>query len=483
MVIDFKDVVFKYVRIVGGVPSIDTDMTDAKFYTNKPTGYYRCFIFKAYDFMGISYEGLKNLVDIEEKSMWDNINRDTFLGYCETNNLFICNICGYMGLKDPDLKTDGSAPHSGQAGWYEMGLTRTSSDGIIKLKQTDNSDIYLKINDPIYTHSKNITSGNLCVVNKKKRVADKALFIKKGALWAKSSEDGSALMTSHCLPSANIGDTQYSYVNLNRVSKFTAAGISYFQSILYGKPSICFKDNTNTGVVSPTPFHGNIYLKNNTGESVVEYTETSDLNDILISGESIVFMTLIQPRSVVGCNYLKSSSYTFTKAPRYYWFYPIISALDIPIIRRLNKSTDGIPSDLISLDPKNKPFLYKPAMEDLLIYGFEGYKAKIKLDYFIRNPQEGFIYCILSKEGIFRIKKGEPIGKMTTSGAVEYLKITGGTHYPDNLYTIDSNISASQDISKDDLIAGTGFTDLVDTNIYISGFAIGGVLPLTIYKI
>ena len=135
MAIDFQGIQFVFIKIEGGAISVDSDMTEKKFNATRPQGIYRCIksLSQFVDYLfKFGYKTLQNLSSIEENEIWDKINRDTFFGYEILEKSLFINASSYYGLKDPDLKTDGELPYSGQMAWIKVAIeTSKTSDSIL----------------------------------------------------------------------------------------------------------------------------------------------------------------------------------------------------------------------------------------------------------------------------------------------------------------------------------------------------------------
>lgn len=478
MIGNFKNINFSFVKISGGSSVINTDMTDKKFYASKPIGYYRVFSFPITQFEGYDYFDLQDFVRLEMESMWDKTNRNTFLGYDKQTNTFICNINAYIGLKDSDLKTDGQLPHSGQVGWYYMELSTTKSGSIITLKQEDGSDIYLKIKDPVYTSNFSRTSGQMAVEYKKQRIANSSVFKKENALWCKSSEDNSIVMVMDNLPNSSVGRSpniyNYSYATDNKLLLGTITSAptlgNYnlgFQSLMYGKPAVAFDTRIDEKPVTISGFYAENCLKNNTGKDIVEYTETSDLTDILQSGESLLFSTQLKSkynRAMAD----SGGSFRGQKCEKHYQNIPVEAGIQIKPATYLEPKISGASCDLISMDPKNKPFLYSPSYGDILIYGTKSNRAYIDITNFLNNLPDGFIAIALLKTStnprtsprIYRFKKGESAKYKTLTGTDNVISISDTTQFGIDLYDGLGVKKTIATIPKDDVINATGFSSL-----------------------
>lgn len=497
---DFKNIPFKYVKITGGSSTIDVTMDNVKFLANKPNGYYGCFTFPKSDFGEVDYDDLKSLVNEEMTFTWDRTNRNTILLYNEETNEFICNINAYMGLKDSDLKTDGEIPHSGQAGWFEMELSTTKPSSIITLKQVDGSDIYLKIKDPVFDKtSKGSSKGNVCVEHTKKLVNPSSILIKNNALWSKSPEDNSALIVNINNPPSSYlsdfaGNITSKYLASNKILGFSGSsgilsGNKQFQAISYGKPVFSFIDTTDQSLTPVSDFFNQIYIKNTTGKDFVQYTETSDLNDILTSNQYVTFFIRLNNKNTFGKK--EKETNRLFKGIRYYGSPGLtiygFANINFTLTSISKPSVDGINFSLMSIDPKNKPFLYNPSNDMLTMIGCEyvnNRKTYIDINSFAANIPDGFIAIFVyaksfSTANIIRIKKGDTIKEKFIKNNNGYqVEITGATGFGTELYFNTNTKPTPVSITKDDLINATGFTDIVADTKYPLNSDI-----ITIYKI
>lgn len=450
---------FKYVKISAGASVIDVTMDDARFYKNKPDGYYRAFIFPKADFAGNEYDDLKELVSIESLNMWDRVNRDTFLGYNEETNTFICNICAYMGLKDSDLKTDGEMPHAGMAGLYEMELATVPSGAIMTLKQTDGTNVYLKMKAHIYYGSK--SSGNICVESIKKSVAGVPIvFRKEGALWCKSIEDGSALMVYNNIPNDRIGGgtVQYGFYN-NRVISFkkqdpSSTSICNRQAFKFGKPIIYFAGST-TDQLATVNGTTNVRVQNYTQKDHNEYTETSDLTDIVPAGQTIEFIGSTYQNDLSLSKNAKSISQYEQYGKVIYGQYDDQSYVETKFNCYL-KSCESL----------LHPFVFNP-IKGTLFCGSdpnEGNEFGLDFSRFKENLPDGFIAIFSNQHNHYRVKKDD-VTKLWVNNRGVYVAVTDTLNYPGELYEESfKNKLFKSIVSKNDLINSVGFNTYTGGN-------------------
>lgn len=458
--IDFKGIQFKYVKLTGGVPSIDSSMTDKKFMDTRPEGYFHCFVFKEY-FVGYDYEVLQNFVSIEEKEMWNKLHRNTFFGYCEDTNEFICNINAYMGLKDSDLKTDGEINHPSQANWriMELSVSKTPKS-IIVLKQTDGSDVYLSIKDikieQIGTSYANV-SGSMCIEVNKKKVSETSVFIKNSTAWVKSPEDGSAIaIRDNCPNNVKVDNYTQIFTNSNRIYDNTKFNYGV-QASVYGKPVVYWKQSG----LSPEftflhGFTGSPKIKNNSGnnKNFVEFTETSDLNDIIKAGESLTFIA-----------YPKQGNYRCSEI-RYvtpFDYTPEIAPINGFITK---KSVECV---LRSCDA-SKPFIYAPNNRSITVNRLDS----TDFSTFINNLQSGFIAVCLYGDKTYRYENGVPVKAKTNSKPVvnkttTIQTITGTTRFGRDLYTWQNVQFDRFGIDARDVYFATRFTDVTSPSVPVTG--------------
>ena len=355
MIVDFKNIQFKYVKIENGVSSIDTSMTDKKFIKTKPKGYYKCFIFPNTGFAGNDYDDLRNLISIESSEMWDKTNRDTFLGYNAEDKKFIINMSAYMGLKDPDLQIKGDANHTEQASWQIMDTT-TVNDAIINLDETDGSILSLKpaeseITSPASVKGKIVKLSSIGVDNIKKSVINAKLLVKTNdeQLWAKSPEDGSPIMVNNFIKSVTVDTNVNKLERNNRQYGYTNnAGYHYYDSVYkYGKKVISFDSISSINSID----EGNVQVRiQNKSESLdIELKYTNNLNDILKSGESLQFEYLPIAENLYFVYDTKKNK-TVQSLLKVYFSKSKGLADDTVLVENSDHSNNGVRCNLLSLD-------------------------------------------------------------------------------------------------------------------------------------
>lgn len=491
MAIDFKNIVLKFVRIVSGVSSIDAAMTEAKFNSSKPSGYFKAFIFPKADFAGVDYEDLYSLVGGEISDVWDKTNRNTLLGYNEESNTFICNITAYMGLKDPDLKIAGEIEHPNQAAWYEMELTTTKAGSIITLQQTDGSDIYLKIKDPVFDSPvRYASSGSACLEYSKKDINDDANpFIKKyQSLWAKGDKD--VLLMRNNLPKAgkvgSFNSVEYSYVKSGKITKMQGSRvITLAQSCMYGIKKVHFLDSTaSTQGTYLTPFSG-AYVKNLTGKDVVKYSDTNDFKSMIQTGDYIVMQAVLKRTFSIGGfskNSGSTTEYPNGAAHSYSLGENPFGCAQYALYTYSKPTVEGVDCDLMSCSPNEKPKIYKAAEREIVLTG----SMNIDAAKCFNNLPDSTIACGLFKQSgtnyIIRFKKGDTVKRkaftpVVAHGIETYVKLgNAGTGFG-----VDELKDQGLEVDSIALEAGTGFTDIpTDNTIY--GAMNSSALPLfTIY--
>lgn len=479
MISDFKNIQFQFVKVSGGASTIDTSMTKNIFYSTKPNGYFECFIFPKKYFAGVDFEDLKNLVDIEEKDVWNNINRDTFLGYNEETNEFICNINAYLGLKDAALKTDGSIGHSGQCAWYLMSLgTTKDADSIITLKQTDGTDAYLSI-------KKIDTSGSIfppsCIDNKKKSILGSALIKSNQALFAKSSEDSSVVMVNNYVDDF-VNSYSKTTSTLSRDNKEYGATGSISSTYKFGKKIFSFESTSSTNSI--TNFENNFYIPNKTSSTDIELTYTDNINDILSSDESLTFY--LMPEQMYS-SYIASNESGAIELKFFISRCPTIrsnlNSRTGNITLNSNKNYKGYPNILISCDSR-KPFVYTRTNSFNIDYkGDSSDGTSIIPNEFLKDVPEGVIVLFIQRANIYRFKKGD-VPKTKVGSFTKFItSVTGSTQYGIDIFTDDNTAVVANKISKDDLINSIGFTPAVDPDRILDGSSIKSPHTITIYKI
>lgn len=492
MAIDFQGVKFIFIKVEGGAVSIDSDMTEKKFNTTKPQGTYRCIKFSNQFvdyFLKFGYKTLQNLSSIEENEIWDKINRDTFLGYeLHEKSLFI-NASSYYGLKDPDLKTDGELPYSGQMAWIQVSVEASkTSDSILTLKQTDGTDAYLKL-DPSTAWTTSQPNGlasmeypPASVVSKRKSVLDATYFERGITLWAKSPEDNTPIMVNNCI----LTNIKSKLSTDKRFYGDPAVKFAYQQSSAYCKKVVYFED-TSTTTYAPLLSVAAAYLvKNHTGVKSIEYTYTKNLTDILASGESLTFAVTIPNRYFWGDSE-SSAGFRRTKNKLSFGTNLLISSGEIrEIYKEIGTNPKkGLASDLISLDTR-KPFVLSES--NFITNIFKVLRGSSINMYDDANPTfenipDGFIILIHtgggSKAKIYRFKEGDSVKSKSVTSSDEVVEVSGTTSFGTEA-KFRNNAPATVVISKDDVINATGFSR--DTNPLLT-FPASSVPIITIMRI
>lgn len=478
MAIDFKGIKIKYVGANAGTAFIDTTMSQINFYKNEPRGIFTCFIFPNKGFAGNDYKSLQSLVFNEATQMWDKTNRNTFLGFNEETKQFVININGYLSAKDPDLKTVGELPHSEQSGWFETEIQTTKdTDSIFEFIQIDGSKAWLKIK-PFEIVSGGIPSiyPATAVEYKEKSVLGSTLFKKNNALFAKSIEDNSVLMVNDCV----IDYPASSPVNVlsrdNKEYGISTRGSSTYQ---YGKKIFSFETTTS---LNPITFaYTNVCIKNQSTSTEFELTRTSNLEDILASGESLTFFTDTKYKGIQFANadykdVMNNIDVSVPMGHQYGYDSNGKSYFNIKKITKgsfslnLDKSIKGIPFEMISCDTR-KPFIYSPSSEYLLISGFglDSYKRQqIDLSNILNKVQPGFIFVIQTNFNSTMIKDGKIFSKRSSA---YFTEITGTTQFGNDIYS-DKNEAhkfVPLSVSKDDLINEVGFIEWTNSGKTILG--------------
>lgn len=475
MAIDFKNIIFKYIKVTGGSATIDTLMTDKIFDTTKPQGVYKCFVFPNANFAGLDYSDLQNLVSIESINMWTNSNRDTFLGFNEESNEFIINLGGWLSLKDSDLKTDGELSHSGQAGLFVTTISETKdAKSKFELNQTDGSKAYLNIkpiNLVVKDKSISIIYPPACVEKEKKSIKNATLFVKDETLWAKSPTDNTVIMVNNCvrdLPSR----TPITLSNDNKT-------YGRYTSCRYGKQIVYFDSTASdsVGKFSSCGFEdGRKVCDNQTGVLSIEYNETDSLDDILNSGELVEFKIRPKNRYVWGHKIFNDQSSSNPKVyPNIlsleYGSFPVAdsSLVDSSIkIGKLSKFFDerilGFPFELVSWDTR-KPFIFQedPLKENVRYIDSLG-KVVIEAFPMFNTLPTGYIALAIigvARSGHIYICKwetGSPVDVRDLSNTrANYLKVSGINSFVGKSIYNDLVIET---VSKDDIVNGVGFSPM-----------------------
>lgn len=482
MAIDFKNIIFKYIKVTGGSATIDTLMTDKIFNTTKPIGIYRCFVFPNNHFGGVDYEDLQNLVAIEESDMWDTTNRDTFLGFNEETNQFIINYSAWLSEKDSNLKSIGEVPYAGQTGWFEtkIGTTKTATSKF-ELDQTDGSKVYLTIKPfEFFGNGFGIYSSASCVENKPKSILGSTLHKVENALFAKCADDNSVIMVSDSVPTQPSESNQLNKLYRNNKMYGMSNPTVRFPSYKFGKKILPFE--TTSSKLPVWNYFSSYVIKNATSSTDVEYTHTDNLEDILASGESMTFYGSIkQNRFSFAYNVTKSRPLTDAY---FYGAYLTIAFLsdytgNVVLSKYSDKTAKGISCNLVSLDTR-KPFVYNAPSRSIVMEGFN-VNSDQSSSSSLFNPQtvfsnipDGFIFFIKDDSNtgshtILRYKKGDPIKALTTSSRDFFVEITDSVVYGNKIYTdvnqSDSSFIKSHKLSKTDAISGNGFSNYTSSGL------------------
>lgn len=484
MAIDFKNIVFKYIKITGGTASIDTLMTDKIFDTTKPQGVYKCFIFPNREFGGIDYSDLQNLVSIEKINMWDRIDRSAFMGFNAETNEFIVNHSAWLSSQDSDLKTDGSLEHSGQVGWFTTTINTTKgANSKYEIIQTDGSKAYLELK-PIKIEGtgsfrRDISEYPACIENEQKSILGSVLYKKEDALFAKCADDNSIVMVHDCVPSVVIGSYTTALSRSNKEYGYRSRRDEYVSSYKFGKKIFSFSTTTS---INPINAYANaiIKIKNTSSSTNIELTYTSDINDILSSGEALTFFSMAKQKSLRYIYSKKDSSpyvqpYIYSALPEY------TTRTDNSFSLYSDKAT-GTPScDLISCDSR-KPFVYTPT--NIIVSEFSAPQLAIDALEFIKDIPDGVIILVASDSKIIRYKKGDPVKSIKTSvNGHEVISIDGATMFGTDLYDSYNDKFRTENITKDDVINATGFTDITTSDSKTKSSQSGSTFLVTVYKI
>lgn len=500
MAIDFQGIRFIFVKVEGGAISHYGGMTEKKFNATKPKGVYRCinltdgFVSRVLQF---GYKTLQNLSSIEENEIWDKINRDTFLGYLGTfreNQLFI-NASAYYGLKDPDLKTDGELPYSGQMAWINVATeTSKTSDSILTLKQTDGTDAYLKLDMPItWTTSKSIGIAYMehppaSVVSKRKSVLDATYFERGITLWAKSPEDNTPIMVNNCI----LTNIKSKLSTDKRFYGDPAVKFAYQQSSAYCKKVVYFED-TSTTTYAPLLSVAAAYLvKNHTGVKSIEYTYTKELSDILASGESLTFSYSLPNRYLWADNQGFGTPITIKNRISFGTNLSLNTGEIQPLYKEIGSETKrGLAVDLVSLDTR-KPFVLSESnfianidsigrRGDVNIYEFASSKK-----FAFENIPDGFIILTHVRARndykVYRFKNGDSVKVKTVSSTNEVVEVSGTTSFGTEA-KFRNSAPATTVISKDDAINSTGFTNISPNRAELLKYPEVSVPIITIMRI
>lgn len=478
MAIDFKNIVFKFVKITGGTARIDADMTEKIFNSTKPSGVYRCFIFPNSEFGGIDYSDLQNLTSIEKSNMWDKTDRNTFIGFNAETNEFIVNHSAWLSIKDIDLKTDGEVEHSGQVGWFIFTINTTKGvNSKYELLQTDGSKVYLELKPIKETNvandTKDISQYPACVENELKSVLNQTLYNKHDALFAKCADDNSVVMVHDCVPTVTSGRAgREKTVTLSRDNKDygNKTMIRYFSSYKFGKKIFSFESTSSKTPINN--YFSEIVIPNKTSNTDIELTYTTDINDILSSGEALTFNVTHKQK---GFRYIYSKTnsapfkqvYSYNLLPSYFK-----STLRNKFSLYSDKTKMAPSCDLISCDTR-KPFIYTPT--EIIVGEINGAIQYLYTDNFMKDIPDGIIVLVFCQHeatttnSILRFKKGDSV-KHKSLGSGSALNITGSTMFGSEFYSSASSSSkfSTVDVSKDDVINATGFIDVTPNIRYIS---------------
>lgn len=503
MATDFKNVTFKFVKITGGNARVDSTMTEKAFYQNKPQGIYRCFIFPNAEFGGVDYSDLQNLISIEKSNMWDKNNRNTFLGFNEETNNFVVNHSAWLSAKDTDLKTDGELEHAGQAGWFTTTLNATKGvNSKYELLQTDGSKIYLELKPITQTssegQSKFISGHPSCVEHELKSVLNQPLYRKNDALFAKCANDNSVVMVHDCVPVVTAGSGASQRVaDLFRNNKEYGFSFDY-QSKTYHYTYSCYKFGkkifsfeNSSSISSLNNNHFAVKAINKTTNTDIELTYTSNISDILSSGEALTFNTLHKQK---GFRFIYNKTDTAPWKQKYLYYYAPLyfgtvstKLLEFSLYSDKTKATPEC--DLISCDSR-KPFMYT-GIPTIVNEMFRDYQS-IKISEFMPNIPDGIVVLVVAnttgtnpRKIIVRLKNGDPVKykQVTFTNETTVVNITGATMFGVDLYSYSNELFQKYSISKDDVVNGTGFTNLESSITYLLANYGYSTVFTTIYKI
>ena len=494
MAIDFKNIVFKYIKITGGTASIDTLMTDKIFNSTKPKGVYQCFIFPNREFSGVDYSDLQNLVSIEKTDIWGKIDRSAFLGFNAETNEFIVNHNAWLSAKDTDLKTDGELEHSGQAGWFITTINTTKgSNSKYEILQTDGSKAYLELKPIKQTPSieaKIISGYPACVESELKSVLNQTLYKKNDALFAKCADDNSIVMVHDCVPSVSVStggiSLNWKLERNNKEYTYYPVASARLSSYKFGKKIFSFGSTSSVNPINN--YSSNVLIRNQTSNTDIELTYTTNINDILSSGEALTFYCIHKQK---GFRYIydKTSSsphvqeYTYGDPMSYY----STSGSGTSIFSsHSNKSKDEPSCDLISCDTR-KPFVYTPT--EIIINNISQGKVILNSFNFIKHVPSGVIVivpCLLEDRGryfLLRFKSGDSVKyKDIGDNGFQAVNITGATMFGKDIYQDSDSTYQNYNISKSDVINGTGFTYL-PSSLKMSNAYSGAQFLVTVLRV
>lgn len=111
-----QDIKTVWIKLTGSSFALDPNMTDKKYMSLKPTGYYKAIeVDSAFRggsmFSSINTDLLREIALFERNNVWNNDTRDTLIFFDKHFPKVLANSVAAIGAVHPDMKIDGSVNH------------------------------------------------------------------------------------------------------------------------------------------------------------------------------------------------------------------------------------------------------------------------------------------------------------------------------------------------------------------------------------